>query len=90
MSRSNCWELKFSCLPFVHGKVLSSIDPTAFSVLAWLLVVQNNVIPSWTQLGFRDWYWHVRRLEHWRSWQVVMADFFHVSPIFEGERVLDL
>ena len=36
----------------------------------------------------REWYWYVRRLEHWRFWQVVMADFFHVSRILEAERAL--
>ena len=60
------------------------MEPTVFPELAWLLVVQSNAIPSRAQLGntCREWYWHVRRLEHWRSWQVVMADFFHVSKIF--------
>ena len=56
-----------------------------------MLVVQSNAIPSRTQLGntWREWYWHVRRLEHWRFWQVVMADVFHVSWILEAERALD-
>ena len=32
---------------------------------------------------------HARRLEHWRFWQVIMADFFHVSRILEAERALE-
>ena len=39
------------------------MDPTAFSELAWLLVVQSNAIPSQTQLGNTCREWHVRRLE---------------------------
>ena len=52
------------------------MDPATFSELAWMLVVQSNAITSRTQFSTcRGWYWHVRRLEHWRFWQVVMADF---------------
>ena len=53
------------------------MEPAAFSEVVWMLVVQSNAVPSRTQLGntCREWYWHVRRLEHWRFWQVVMADF---------------
>ena len=67
------------------------MDPAMFSELAWMLVVQSNAIPSRTQLGTtcREWFWHVRRLEHWRFWLVVMADFFRVSRILEAERALD-
>ena len=68
------------------------MDPATFSEFAWMLVVHSNAILSRAQSGItcREWYWHVRRLEHWRLWQVVKADFFHVSRIFEAERALDL
>ena len=58
----------------------------------WMLVVQNNAILSRTQLGntCREWYWPLRLLEHWRFWQVVVADFCHVARILEAERALDL
>ena len=67
------------------------MKPKAFSELAWMLVVHSNAIPSRTQLGntWRDWYWHVRRLEHWRFWQVVMADSSTFPRILEAERALD-
>ena len=57
------------------------MDPATLSEPAWMLVVQSNAIPSRTQLGntCREWYGHVRRLERWRFWQDVMADFFDVS-----------
>ena len=48
----------------------ASMEPTAFSELAWLLVVQSNAISSRTRLGNTclEWYWHVCRLERWRFW----------------------
>ena len=53
------------------------MEPTGFSEIAWLFVAQSNTIPSRTQLGStcREWYWHVRRLEHGRFWQVLMEVF---------------
>ena len=67
------------------------MEPTGFTELAWLLVAQSSAVLSRTQLGntCRGWYWHVHRLEHGRFWQIVMADFCHVSQILEAERALD-
>ena len=69
--------LRTQAFVFVHEQALSSVEPAVFLELAWMLVVQSSATPSRTQWGntCREWYWHVHRLEHWRFWQVVMADF---------------